>query len=125
MPRKAFSGTWQRDTAEAGGLEDSIGSSILRPFISPPLLSSIFYCMMVALKSFTFLLSQFFTHREWPFSMFRNVKLLSLLIFIFIYLVTTGLSCVQYATSWISIAACGIFSCSMQTLNCGMWDLVP
>ena len=51
MPRKAFSGTWQRDTAEAGGLEDSIGSSILRPFISPPLLSSIFSCMIVAQPS--------------------------------------------------------------------------
>ena len=23
------------------------------------------------------------------------------------------------------IAACRIFSCSMQTLSCGMWDLVP
>ena len=23
------------------------------------------------------------------------------------------------------VAACGIFSCGMQTLNCGMWDLVP
>ena len=30
MPRKAFSGTWQRDTGEAGGLEGSIGSSILK-----------------------------------------------------------------------------------------------
>ena len=23
------------------------------------------------------------------------------------------------------VEACGIFSCSMQTLNCGRWDLVP
>ena len=25
----------------------------------------------------------------------------------------------------ISFAACGIFSCSVQTLSCDMWDLVP
>ena len=23
------------------------------------------------------------------------------------------------------VAACGIFSCGMRTLSCGMWDLVP
>ena len=24
---------------------------------------------------------------------------------------------------WVLFVGCGIFSCSMQTLNCGMWDL--
>ena len=26
---------------------------------------------------------------------------------------------------WILVAVCGIFSCSMQTLSCKIWDLVP
>ena len=26
---------------------------------------------------------------------------------------------------WVSVAARGIFSCSMRTLSCGMWDVVP
>ena len=26
---------------------------------------------------------------------------------------------------WTLVAACRIFSCGMQTLSCGMWDLVP
>ena len=26
---------------------------------------------------------------------------------------------------WLLVAACGIFSCSMWTLRCGLWDLVP
>ena len=26
---------------------------------------------------------------------------------------------------WVLVAAYGTFSCSMQTLSCGMWDLVP
>ena len=26
---------------------------------------------------------------------------------------------------WVLVAACGIFSCGMLTLSCGMWDLVP
>ena len=27
--------------------------------------------------------------------------------------------------SWILVATCGIFSCGVRTLNCGIWDLVP
>ena len=23
------------------------------------------------------------------------------------------------------VGACGVFSCGMQTLSCGLWDLVP
>lgn len=26
---------------------------------------------------------------------------------------------------WVSVAACRIFSCDVQTLSGGMWDLVP
>ena len=26
---------------------------------------------------------------------------------------------------WVLVVACRIFTCSMQTLNCSMWDLVP
>jgi len=39
---------------------------------------------------------------------------------IFIYLV--------YLFMWLHqvlVVACGIFTCSVQTLSCGMWDLVP
>ena len=27
--------------------------------------------------------------------------------------------------NWVLVTACRIFSCSMRTLNCNMWDLVP
>ena len=33
-----------------------------------------------------------------------------------------------YLCTWLCqvlVTACGIFSCSMQTLSCGVWDLVP
>ena len=39
-----------------------------------------------------------------------------------IYLAVPGLSC---GTWDLLVVACGIFSCSMQTLSCSMWDLVP
>ena len=41
---------------------------------------------------------------------------------IFIYLSALGLSC---GTWDLLVAAHGIFSCSMLTLCCSMWDLVP
>ena len=31
----------------------------------------------------------------------------------------------QHSGSSIFIAACGVFSCGMQTLSCGVWNLVP
>ena len=31
----------------------------------------------------------------------------------------------QHAGSFIFIAGCGSFSCSLQTLSCGIWDLLP
>ena len=40
-----------------------------------------------------------------------------------IYLATAGLSCSMQ--DLFLAAACGIFSCSMQTLSCSMRDLVP
>ena len=50
---------------------------------------------------------------------------------VFIYLAAPGLRCgmrglqssLQHARSL--VAACGLFSCGMQTFSCGMWDLVP
>ena len=32
--------------------------------------------------------------------------------------------CLFYFFIWVLVAACGIFSCGMQTLSCGTWDLV-
>ena len=43
-------------------------------------------------------------------------------IYLYFYFAVPGLSA---AGSSILIVACGIFSCSMQTLSCSMWDLVP
>ena len=37
----------------------------------------------------------------------------------YLFLAPLGLSCGT------QVVACGIFNCSMQTLSCGMWDLVP
>jgi len=51
-----------------------------------------------------------------------NIPLfLFLKIFIFIYLAVPGL----VEGSSVFVAACRIFSCGMQALVCGMWDLVP
>ena len=46
-----------------------------------------------------------------------NKYLLHSLLFscVFIYLAALGLSCPLW----------DLFSCGMQTLSCGMWDLVP
>ena len=42
-----------------------------------------------------------------------------------LFLVGCVRSLLWHAGASIFIVACGIFSCSMQTLSCGMWDLVP
>ena len=50
----------------------------------------------------------------------------TLLFLIFIYLLPHWILVTAHMISDIqSIAACGIFICSMQTLSCGMGDLVP
>ena len=44
----------------------------------------------------------------------------------FIHLAGLGLSCGTRSLIFtVAVAACGIFSCSMQTLSCSKWDLVP
>ena len=46
--------------------------------------------------------------------------------FLFIYLSVPGLSCGMWSLLlFFSVAACRTFSCSLQTLICSMWDLVP
>ena len=46
-------------------------------------------------------------------------------LFVFLYLVVLGLSCgSQDLGPWLQYAG-SFFSCSMKTLSCGMWRLVP
>ena len=48
------------------------------------------------------------------------------LFIVFIHLAALGLSCgTSGLRSSVFVAACGIFSYSMWTLSCGVWDLVP
>ena len=44
--------------------------------------------------------------------------------FFLVYLAVPGLGWVPGIFA-IFVAACGIFSCGMQTLSYGIWDLVP
>ena len=34
-------------------------------------------------------------------------------------------NCVFICLCWVLVAECGIFTCSLQTLSCSIWDLVP
>ena len=75
-----------------------------------------------ALKSFIFLLSQFFTHKEWPFSMFRNVELcLCLFSYLFTWLQQALVVCrIQDLRSLLQHAGSVVTACKVLIVACGV-----
>ena len=68
----------------------------------------------------------FFNIRELEVWVKVFVFVFCFLLIVFIHLAALGLSCgTSGRRSSVFVAACGIFSYSMWTLSCGVWDLVP
>ena len=70
---------------------------------------------------FTFVLTDLTRYRSfWSQHSFRH----SFFKYLLIYLAVPGLGC-GTGRLWPSLWRCGVFSCSMQTPGCDVWDLVP